>query len=91
MKVINRPVGAENGAGGLWGMAPRDFENSVSPIPTRGADYAHHITTPPPYTEFLDLPTALYIEIQSIRTVIYSDPYVSCRAAACLLSCRTDH
>ena len=43
--VINMPVGAKKGGGGLWGIAPRDFEKSVNPIPTMGADYAHHITT----------------------------------------------
>ena len=31
------------GAGGS--MAPSDFDRSVNPISTRGADYPHHITT----------------------------------------------
>ena len=47
----DRPVGA----GGS--MAPPDFDRSVNPISTRGADYPHHITTGP--LGFSDLPTAL--------------------------------
>ena len=43
------------GAGGS--MAPPDFDRSVNPISTRGADYPHHITTGP--HGFSDLPTAL--------------------------------
>ena len=34
------------------------FGRSVKPIPTRGADYAHYITTALPLV-FLDLPPAL--------------------------------
>ena len=47
----SRPVGA-----GV-AMAPPDFERSVNPISTRGADYAHQITTGP--YGFSDLPTVL--------------------------------
>ena len=30
-----------------WASAHPEFENSVNPITTRGADYAHHITASP--------------------------------------------
>ena len=38
----------ERGAGGWGTIALPAFGLSVNPIPTRGADYAHLITTPPP-------------------------------------------
>ena len=31
-----------------WALAHPEFESSVNPIRTRGADYAHHITASPP-------------------------------------------
>ena len=31
-----------------WALAHPEFGSSVNPIPTRGADYAHHITASPP-------------------------------------------
>ena len=31
-----------------WALAHLEFGNSVNPITTRGADYAHHITASPP-------------------------------------------
>ena len=31
-----------------WALAHPEFESSVNPITTRGADYAHHITASPP-------------------------------------------
>ena len=31
-----------------WALAHLEFGSSVSPITTRGADYAHHITASPP-------------------------------------------
>ena len=40
-----------------WALAHPEFESSVNPILTRGADYAHHSTTSPP--GFSDLATAL--------------------------------
>ena len=48
-----RPV-ARGGAGGLGGLV---FGQTVNPISTRGADYAHHSPTSPP--GFSDLATAL--------------------------------
>ena len=35
-----------------WALAHPEFGSSVNPITIRGADYAHHITTCPPPTEF---------------------------------------
>ena len=43
--------GAEGGRGDqgpLVPLVPPVFGRSVNPIPTRGTDYAHHITTGPP-------------------------------------------
>ena len=34
-----------------WALAHPEFESSVNPITTRGADYAHHITASPPGIE----------------------------------------
>ena len=34
-----------------WALAHPEFGNSVNPITTRGADYAHHITVSPPRFE----------------------------------------
>ena len=31
-----------------WALSHPEFESSVNPIRTRGADYAHHITASPP-------------------------------------------
>ena len=31
-----------------WALTHPEFGSSVSPITTRGADYAHHITASPP-------------------------------------------
>ena len=42
---------------GQGGDRPLDFTRSFNPIPIRGANYAHHITTRP--TRFSHLPTAL--------------------------------
>ena len=43
---------------GGWGnVSPPVFGQTVNPISTRGADYAHHSTTSPP--KFSDLATAL--------------------------------
>ena len=36
-----------------WAFAHQDFGISVNPIPTRGVDYAHHITACPPGFENL--------------------------------------
>ena len=47
-----------SGGGGGWGaLAPLVFVQTVNPISTRGAYYAHHSTTSPP--GFSDLATAL--------------------------------
>ena len=41
-------------SGGAEGaLAPPEFGSSVNPIPTRGADYAHHITASTPGFENL--------------------------------------
>ena len=34
-----------------WALANPEFESSVNPTTTRGADYAHHITASPPGLE----------------------------------------
>ena len=36
------------GGGGEGNCPSQFFGTSVNPIPTKGADYAHHITTSPP-------------------------------------------
>ena len=42
-----------------WALAHLEYGSSVNHIPTRGADYANHITTlSPPPSGFSDLPTA---------------------------------
>ena len=41
------PSAAASGRAG-WALAHPEFGSSVNPIATRGADYAHHITTSPP-------------------------------------------
>ena len=53
------------GAGGL------DFGRLVNPISTRGADYAHHITTcPPDFQTFLRPLNSWYFNVKSyIRSV----------------------
>ena len=61
----SRPVGA-----GI-AMAPPDFERSVNPISTRGAHYAHHITTGPP--GFSDLPTARLLKAAHLHMRIHRD------------------
>ena len=46
-----RKMGCRNT--GAWGNPPPpDFGRSGNPIKFRGADYAHHITTFPPRSEF---------------------------------------
>ena len=50
------------GGTGGQGAAPSHFGRSANHIPTRGADYAHHITTRPPSPPgFSDLPTDLIV------------------------------
>ena len=50
-------------AGGLGGaLAPPVFGQSVNPISTRGANYAHHSTTSPP--GFSDLATGLGLDCE---------------------------
>ena len=51
-KQGRRKRGAAGGA-----LAPPVFGQTVNPISTKGADYAHHSTTSPP--GFSDLATAL--------------------------------
>ena len=45
MYILSKPV-ASGGAGGA--LAPPVFGQTVNPISTRGADYAHHSNTSPP-------------------------------------------
>ena len=53
LQVSNKQGCRSRGGGGDWGaLAPSVFGRSVNPILTRGADYAHHITTGP--STFLD-------------------------------------
>ena len=72
MYVGNKPLGAGTyflqdsiryraaGAGGL------DFGRLVNPISTRGADYAHHITScPPDFQTFLRLLNSWYFNVKS--------------------------
>ena len=48
-------------AGGQGGaLAHPEFESSVNHIPTRGADFAHHITAGPPGFENLTAHLQLY-------------------------------
>ena len=58
-----RPV-ARGGAGGLGGLV---FGQTVNPISTRGADYAHHSPTSPP--GFSDLATALQSDEAEVTSV----------------------
>ena len=52
--------------GGLGSLAPPIFGQTVNPISTRVADYAHHSNTSPP--GFLDLATALpYVYLREIE------------------------
>ena len=51
-KPMTKLPSRDAGTGGA-----EDFGRSVNPIPTRGADYAPHITTRP--SKFSDLPTSL--------------------------------
>ena len=55
MQDINetRPDAVMPLAGGQGGLAHPEFGSSVNPIPTWGADYAHHITACPPGFENL--------------------------------------
>ena len=52
-----RSVGA--GGAGVAAVTP-DFGRSVNPISTSGADYSHHITTPPPDFQTLLRPCGTY-------------------------------
>ena len=45
--LLYRAVGTGESVGGQEGDLPLDFSRSVDPIPIRGANYAHHITTCP--------------------------------------------
>ena len=60
------------GAGGDRGdqdpLVPPVFGRSVNPIPTRGADYAHHITTIPP--RFFDGAASLPVKYRYDRDVV---------------------
>jgi hypothetical protein len=43
--------------GGIW--------QKIYPIPTKGANYNHHITIPPPPLQFTDFPKALESELKN--------------------------
>ena len=53
VKILNRKVdstrysAAASGWAG-WALAPLEFQSSINPLTTRGADYAHRITASPP-------------------------------------------
>ena len=71
MVVPGRPV-ASGGAGAVFGR-------TVNPISTRGADYAHHFTTPPtPRFSDICLPC-----IQYICTPPYTVNTLSCVQCMC--------
>ena len=55
-------------AGGT--LAPPEFGCYVNPIPTRGADYAHHITACPPGFENLTASLEYYAEIMTAHTFL---------------------
>ena len=58
--VLELQTNLSAGGTGGQGAAPSHFGRSANHIPTRGADYAHHITTRPPSPPgFSDLPTDL--------------------------------
>ena len=56
-----------------WTLAHPEFGSSVNPIPTRGADYAHHITACPP--GFENLTASLNTEEKCLKSEASS--YVS--------------
>ena len=70
MKIGNkittyRDAGVKGGGVGRAGegaIAPPVMGRSVNPIPTRGADFACHITTTPTPPRFLDDAASLYCE-----------------------------
>ena len=45
-----------------WALAHPEFGSPVNPIPTRGADYAHHIIACPPRFENLTASLQLHIK-----------------------------
>ena len=48
MDMFKKICRCRSGGGGGQMSPPPYFGKSVNHIPTRGADYAHHITTDPP-------------------------------------------
>ena len=50
--------------GGQGGQSPREFDRSVNPIWTMGADYARHTTASPPGFKMLSTPLLLIFKVQ---------------------------
>ena len=72
LKLIYNKISSDAVSGWAgWTLAHLEFESSVSPITTRGADYAHHITASP--TGF-ENPAASLISIL-VRSLIYTFAY----------------
>ena len=56
----------------MWALAHPEFESSVNPITTRGADYAHHITASPPGFEnpAASLSIVKNLEFESLNSIL---------------------
>ena len=68
MKMLDYRAVVSGGAGGA--LASPEFGNSVNPIPTRGAHYAHPITASTP--GFQNLTTALHYKINfKVQTLCF--------------------
>ena len=48
--ILKSKLSSSAAASGLagWALAHPEFQSSINPITTTGADYAHHITASPP-------------------------------------------
>ena len=64
-QIIRTHISDAAGGWAGWVLAHPEFGSSVHPIPTRGADYTHHITACPP--GFENLTASLHIIEVSIR------------------------
>ena len=54
LRTFSRANGSAAASGWAgWALAHPEFGSLVNPIPSRGADYAHHITACPPGFENL--------------------------------------
>ena len=58
-----------------WALAHPEFGSSANPIPTRGADYAHHITACPPAFENLTVSMSLdQVKSQNLYKIKCKNP-----------------